>query len=41
MIAKLDRLSRNAAFLMALHDSEVFVAVYMLEANDLTVGWRW
>lgn len=39
VIAKLDRLSRNAAFLQALRDSGVrFVAVDMPEANDLTVG---
>ena len=39
IIAKLDRLSRNAAFLLALRDSGVrFVAVDMTEANDLTVG---
>jgi DNA invertase Pin-like site-specific DNA recombinase len=39
VIAKLDRLSRNAAFLLALRDSAVrFVAVDMPEANDLTVG---
>ena len=39
VIAKLDRLSRNAAFLLALRDSGVrFVAVVMPEANDLTVG---
>jgi DNA invertase Pin-like site-specific DNA recombinase len=39
VIAKLDRLSRNAAFLLAQRDSGVrFVAVDMPEANDLTVG---
>ncbi|MGB5068615.1 MAG: recombinase family protein [Albidovulum sp.] len=39
VIAKLDRLSRNAAFLLALRDSGVrFLAVDMPEANDLTVG---
>jgi DNA invertase Pin-like site-specific DNA recombinase len=39
VIAKLDRLSRNAAFPLALRDSGVrFVAVDMPEANDLTVG---
>ena len=39
VIAKLDRLSRNAAFLLALRDSGVrFVAVDMPEAIDLTVG---
>jgi DNA invertase Pin-like site-specific DNA recombinase len=39
VIAKLDRFSRNAAFLLALRDSGVrFVAVDMPEANDLTVG---
>ena len=46
IIAKLDRLSRNAAFLLTLRDSGVrFLAVDMPEANDLTVGimpvtWR-
>lgn len=39
VIAKLDRLSRNDAFLLALRDSGVrFLAVDMPEANDLTVG---
>ena len=39
VIAKLDRLSRNAAFPLALRDSGVrFVAVGIPEANDLTVG---
>jgi DNA invertase Pin-like site-specific DNA recombinase len=39
VIAKLDRFSRNAAFLLALRDSGVkFLAVDMPEANDLTVG---
>ena len=39
VIAKLDRLSRNAAFLLTLRDSGVrFLAVDMLDANDLTVG---
>jgi DNA invertase Pin-like site-specific DNA recombinase len=39
VIAKLDRLSRNAAFLLTLRDSGVkFIAVDLPEANDLTVG---
>ncbi|MDB5661047.1 MAG: recombinase family protein [Cypionkella sp.] len=43
VIAKLDRLSCNAAFLLTLRDSGVrFLAVDMPEANDLTVvSWRW
>jgi DNA invertase Pin-like site-specific DNA recombinase len=39
VIAKLDRLSRNAAFLLTLRDSGVrFAAADIPEANDLTVG---
>jgi len=39
IIAKLDRLSRNAAFLLTLQASGVrFLACDMPEANDLTVG---
>lgn len=39
VIAKLDRLSRNAAFLLTLQDSGVrFVAADMPDANNLTVG---
>jgi len=39
IIAKLDRLSRNAAFIMELRDSGVdFVAADMPEANTLTIG---
>ena len=39
VIAKLDRLSRNAAFLLTLRDSGVrFVAADMPEACNLTVG---
>lgn len=39
VIARLDRLSRNAAFTFSLMDSKVkFVAVDMPEANELTIG---
>ncbi|WP_081677809.1 recombinase family protein [Novilysobacter defluvii] len=39
VIAKLDRLSRNAAFLLALQDSGAkFIAADMPDANELTVG---
>jgi DNA invertase Pin-like site-specific DNA recombinase len=39
IIAKLDRLSRNAAFLLTLQDSGVrFIAADMPDANELTVG---
>lgn len=39
LIAKIDRLSRNAGFVLALRDSGVdFVAVDMPEANTLTIG---
>lgn len=39
VIAKLDRLSRNAAFLLTLRDSGVaFVAADMPDANAVTVG---
>lgn len=39
VIAKLDRLSRNAAFLLTLRDSSVrFLAADVPDANDLTIG---
>jgi DNA invertase Pin-like site-specific DNA recombinase len=39
LVAKLDRLSRNACFLMTLRDSGVaFVAADLPEANAMTVG---
>jgi DNA invertase Pin-like site-specific DNA recombinase len=39
VIAKLDRLSRNAAFLLTLQDAGVkFVAADMPQANNLTIG---
>lgn len=39
VIAKLDRLSRNAAFLLTLRDSGAkFVAADMPDANSLTIG---
>lgn len=39
LIAKLDRLSRNASFVMLLRDSEVdFVACDLPDANTLTIG---
>lgn len=39
IVAKLDRLSRNAAFLMRLREAEVpFVACDCPEANTLTIG---
>src|SRR5258706_2822013 len=39
IVAKLDRLSRNAAFLMTLRDSGAeFVAADLPEANTMTVG---
>lgn len=39
VIAKIDRLSRNAAFLLTLRDSGVkFIAADLPDANDLTVG---
>lgn len=39
IIAKLDRLSRNAAFLLTLRESGVrFMAADLPDANDLTIG---
>ena len=39
VIAKLDRLSRNASFIFSLKDAQVdFVAVDMPQANSLTIG---
>jgi DNA invertase Pin-like site-specific DNA recombinase len=39
VVAKLDRLSRNAAFLLKLQDGAVpFVAADMPDANEMTVG---
>ena len=39
LIAKLDRLSRNAAFIFSLRDSKVdFVCADMPDANTLTIG---
>jgi DNA invertase Pin-like site-specific DNA recombinase len=39
VIAKLDRLSRNAGFLLTLRDSGVrFIAADIPDANDLTIG---
>jgi hypothetical protein len=39
VIAKLDRLSRNAGFLLTLRDSGVrFLAADLPDANDLTIG---
>lgn len=39
VIAKLDRLSRNAAFLLTLRDSGIrFLAADVPDANDLTIG---
>ena len=39
LVAKLDRLSRNAAFLLQLRDSNIeFVAADNPEANNLTIG---
>ncbi len=40
LVAKFDRLSRNAGFLLTLRDSKLkFVAADMPDANDLSVGF--
>src|SRR5690349_19173851 len=39
LIAKLDRLSRNASFIFTLRDSKIdFVCTDMPEANSVTIG---
>lgn len=39
LIAKLDRLSRNASFILTLRDSQVlFKSIDMPDANNLTIG---
>ena len=39
LIAKLDRLSRNASFIFTLHDSKIkFVCCDMPDANSITIG---
>ncbi|MGD0506122.1 MAG: recombinase family protein, partial [Steroidobacteraceae bacterium] len=40
LVAKLDRLSRNAAFLLSLKDANVrFVAADMPDANETMIGF--